>query len=116
MELFEDSKFNMTITNEPIDPKKFNTMTTNDYLQYLTQGFLKNRGMFEFSKKIKARINVDLLTQFNMKSLGMVDSLVNEVLERIKFKDLCTGTNHRNLQKQAFKSIDFADSSKNYIH
>ena len=60
---------------------------TNDYIGFLTQGTISNEIVFQFGKRLKQSLHVDLISSFNMKSTNMIDSLVNEVLQRIKYKD-----------------------------
>ena len=57
-------------------------------MKYLTRGSVTNRIVFEFARSIKKELKTDLISKFNMKSLDLVDSLVQEVLSKIKFKDL----------------------------
>ena len=63
--------------------------TIGDYLKYLTQGNQPNQLIYEFSKSLKKALGADLISRFNLKSLDLIDSLVEEVLNKIKVKDAC---------------------------
>lgn len=61
-------------------------------MNYLTRGTVSNRIVFEFSRSIRKTLKTDLISKFNMKSLDLVDSLVQEVIHKMEFKDLSAKT------------------------
>ena len=63
--------------------------TISEYLNYLTQGNQSSQIVFEFSRSLKKNLGSDLISRFNLKSFDLIDSLVDEILQRIKFKDMC---------------------------
>lgn len=62
----------------------------NNYLAYLSQGTVKNKFMHQVTMHFTRMIKGDLITKFNKKSVKLIDSLINDVLDRVKFKDVCS--------------------------
>ena len=62
----------------------------NNYLAYLSRGTVKNKFMHQITMHFSNLIKGDLITKFNKKSVKLIDSLINDVLARVKFKDLCS--------------------------
>lgn len=104
----------MLIGNEDdkqADGKLAKSKMTNDYVAFLTQGMISHQLIFEFSKKMKQALAVDLISKSNLKTSNLMDSLVSEVLQRIRIKDsyLECQINHSNnnpMQKFLAQCID----------
>ena len=64
------------------------------YLGYLTNGTAKNLLGHSLSQMLKQKVRMfasktDMISKFNTKLESMVDQISNNVMEKIKFKDLC---------------------------
>jgi hypothetical protein len=69
----------------------------SSYLQYLSQNRVPNRIMFEFSRAMIAgmRANTDVVTRFQLREIGSVDAVINEILKKLRFKDTVTALGPR---------------------
>lgn len=98
-------------------PENPSHQKTNDYLSYLTQGAIQLQSVFEFAKVIKTQIHTDLISNFNMKEINLVDQIINEILQRITFKDLYSSNRHqqKSLEKLAMQAFINKCNSQNQL-
>ena len=45
--------------------------------------------IFNLAKNIKRGMRRDLISNFNQKDGALIDSIVSNVIERVKYKDMC---------------------------
>lgn len=111
VELFD---YKPPLKNQPIEPanmespvKEYKTASVNQYISFLTHGKLTNQVVFEFARSLKQNLGTDLISKFNMKSLNLIDSLVQNVIQRVKFKDMISGTSFEDgLSKQVNEIVE----------
>ena len=58
--------------------------SVSNYLEFLTSGNIKSEIIFNFSKNLKKQLKKDLITAFNLKSMNLIDTLVNDMLVKVK--------------------------------
>lgn len=61
----------------------------NKSVAFLSQGLYTQKIIFQFARAIGMRMKGDIITKFNKKKLRLIDSMVSEMLKRVKFKDIC---------------------------
>lgn len=85
MELFEYS-----LIKQPKNIDEYHSnKEINRCVAFLSQGLYTQKIIFQFARAIGMRMKGDIITKFNKKKLRLIDSMVSEMLKRVKFKDIC---------------------------
>ena len=72
-----------------VTQKKFRSETTKDYIKYLSQGNKKEQGEGEDDESPHhGHETHDVIERSNIRMSNMMDNIIQEIIQRIKFKDI----------------------------
>ena len=99
--------------NQQVKSVQMNESRLNAYLSYLTRGVIQSKLLFKFAINLKNKLKQDMFDKFNSRNDHLIDYLIEELLEKIAFKQVCQESRTCNMTEEKKKE---AIAAFTYFH